>query len=89
MANGFENIMIRKVFRPRWKDITHDLKNLQNEKLHDLYSSLSTVRVTKSSMKWTANVACMGIQVVKSQGKRPLEDVVVVGRTILRLTLNK
>jgi hypothetical protein len=39
-------------------------------------------------MKWAGNVACMGVLVGKSQDTRLLEDVVVVGRTILRLILN-
>lgn len=81
--------MVRKVFRPRWEDITCAWKNLHNERLHDLYSSLNTVRVTKSMAKWAGNVACMGVLVRKSLDKRLLEDVVVVGRTILRLILHK
>jgi hypothetical protein len=40
-------------------------------------------------VKWAGNVACMGVLVGKSLEKRPLEDVVVVGRTILRLILPK
>jgi hypothetical protein len=57
--------MVRKVFRSRWEDITGARKNLHNEKLHDLYSSLNIVRVTKSMVKWAGNVACMGVLVGK------------------------
>jgi hypothetical protein len=49
---------------------------------------MNTVRVTKSRMQWAGNVACIGVLVGKSQDTRPLEDV-VIGRTILRLILNK
>ena len=45
--------------------------------------------MTKSRVKWAGNVACMGVLVRKSLDKRPLEDVVVVGRTILRRLLHE
>jgi hypothetical protein len=80
-------MMVRKVFRPRWEDITRAWKNLHNEKLHDLHSSLNTVRVTKSMPKWAGNVAQTGVLVGKFLDKRSLEDVVVVGRAILRMIL--
>lgn len=79
---------MRKICRPKWEDTMCAWKNLHNEELHDLYSTLTIVRVTKSRMKWAGNVACMGVLVGKSQDTRLLEDVVVVGRTILRLILN-
>jgi hypothetical protein len=56
------------------------LEKLHNEELHNLYSSPSIIRTTKSRrIRWAGNVARMGekrnayrIFVGKSEGKRPL-----------------
>jgi hypothetical protein len=55
-------------------------RKLHNEELHNLYSSPSIIRMTKSRrMRWTGHVACMSekrklyrIFVGKPEGKRPL-----------------
>jgi hypothetical protein len=55
-------------------------RKLHNDELHNLYSSLNTVRVIKSrGMRWTGHVACMGegrgvyrVLVGNPEGKRPL-----------------
>jgi len=57
-----------------------------------LYASPNTFRLIKSrGMRWIGHVACMGemrnafnIFVVKPEGKRPLEDIGVDGKIILK-----
>jgi hypothetical protein len=60
--------------------VTGECRKLHNEELHDLYSSLSIIRIIKSQrMRWVGHVARMGekrnayrLLVVKPEGKRPL-----------------
>jgi hypothetical protein len=60
--------------------VTGEWRKLYNEKLHDLYSSPTTVRVIKSRrMRWAGHAARMverrgvyRVLVGKSEGKRPL-----------------
>jgi hypothetical protein len=40
--------------------VTEEMRRLHNNELNDLYSSPNTIPVTKSSMRWTGNVECMG-----------------------------
>jgi hypothetical protein len=62
--------------KERWGD----RRKLSNEKLHDLYSSLSIIKITKSRrMRWTGHVAWTGekrntyrLLVGKPEGNRPL-----------------
>jgi len=35
----FENRVLRRVFGPKWDEVTAKWRNLHNEKLNDLYSS--------------------------------------------------
>jgi hypothetical protein len=67
--------VLRRIF-----GVTGDWRKLHNEELHNLYSSLRTIRVIKSRrMRWAGHVAQMGekrnayrILVGKPEGKRPL-----------------
>jgi hypothetical protein len=60
--------------------MTGGWRKLHNEELHNLYSSPSIIRITKSRrMSWTGHVARMGekrnvyrLLVRKPEGKRPL-----------------
>jgi hypothetical protein len=43
-----ENRVLMKIFRPRRDEVTGEWRVLYNEKLTDLYSSPSVIRVTKA-----------------------------------------
>jgi len=76
----FENMVLRRIFRPRRDEVTGDWRRLHNEELNDLYSSPNIVRVIKwRRIRWAWHVARMGeergvyrILVGKPEGKRPL-----------------
>jgi hypothetical protein len=58
---GFENRVLRRIFRPKRDEVTGGWRKLHNEELHNLYSSSSLIRMIKSGgMKWAAHVARMG-----------------------------
>jgi hypothetical protein len=44
----FENRVLRRIFGPKWNEVTAGLRKLHNEELNDLYSSPNIVRVIKS-----------------------------------------
>jgi hypothetical protein len=60
--------------------VTGEWRKLHNEKLHDLYSSQSIIRIMKERrMRWAGHVARVGeernacrLLVVKSEGRGPL-----------------
>jgi hypothetical protein len=57
----FENRVLRRIFGPRRDEVTGEWRKLHDEELHDLYSSSSIIRITKSSwMRWAGHVARMG-----------------------------
>jgi hypothetical protein len=76
----FENRVLRRIFRPKRGEETWDWTQFHNEVLHDLYTSLTTVRVIKSRrMRLAGHVARMWegkgmyrILVGKPEGKIPL-----------------
>jgi hypothetical protein len=44
----FENRVLRRIFGPKCDEVTREWRNLHNEELRDLYSSLSIIRIIKS-----------------------------------------
>jgi hypothetical protein len=57
----FENRVLRRIFGPKRDEVTGGWRKLHNEKLHDLYSSPSIVKVNKARrMRWAGHVARMG-----------------------------
>jgi hypothetical protein len=43
----FENRVLRRIFGPKWDEVTGEWRKLHNKKLHDLYSSPSIIRIIK------------------------------------------
>jgi hypothetical protein len=76
----FENRVLRRIFGPKRDEVTGDWGKLHNDKLHNLYSLSSIMRVTRSKrMRWERHVARMGekrnacrILVGKPEGKKPI-----------------
>jgi hypothetical protein len=57
----FENRVLRKIFGPKWGEVTGKCQRLHNEEIRDLQSSPNTIRVIKlSKMRRLGHVARMG-----------------------------
>jgi hypothetical protein len=52
--------VLRRIFGPKKDEVIGGWRKLNNEKLHNLYSSPSIIRIVKSRrMRWTGYVARM------------------------------
>jgi hypothetical protein len=77
----FENRVLRKIFGPKKGKVTGGWRKLHNEKLRNLYSSPSVIRMIKSgTVRLAGHVARMGkkrnayrILVGKPEGQRPYD----------------
>jgi hypothetical protein len=73
-----ENRVLRRIFGSK-RQLESGRWTTIHEELHNLYSSLNTIRVIKSRwMRWTGQVACLGVTkkciqilVRKQEAKRP------------------
>jgi hypothetical protein len=57
----FEKRVLRRIFGPKRDDVIEGWIKLHNEELHNLNSSQSIIRMTKSRrLKWAGHVTSMG-----------------------------
>jgi hypothetical protein len=75
----FEKTMLRTIFGPKRDEVIGGWRKLDNEELHNLYSSPNIIRITKSWMRWRGHVArieakrsAYRVLLGKPEGKRPL-----------------
>jgi hypothetical protein len=52
--------LLKRIFGPKWHEVSGGWRKLYNEEFHDLYSSRSIVRIIKSRrMRWAGQIAGM------------------------------
>jgi hypothetical protein len=76
----FENRVLRRIFGPKWDEVTIEWWKLHNEELHILYSSANIIRQINSwRIRWAGHVPRMGeernmykVLMRNPEGKSPL-----------------
>jgi hypothetical protein len=75
-----ENRVLRRMFGPKRDEVVEGWREMHNEELHNVYSSLSMIRMIKSwRMRWVGHVARMEAKMYayrilrNPEGKLPLE----------------
>jgi hypothetical protein len=76
----FENRVLRRIFGPKKDEVTGEWRKLQNEELHNFYSSPDIIRQIRSRrIRWVGHVPCIGeerkvcrVFMGKHKGRRPL-----------------
>jgi hypothetical protein len=54
----FKNRVLRRIFGPKRDEVTGEWRKLNNDELHDLYSSSSIIRIMKArKIRWAGHVA--------------------------------
>jgi hypothetical protein len=90
----FGNRALRRIFERKRDEVTGEWRKQNKEKLHDLYSTSSKIRIIKFwKMRWAGHIARMGekrnayrLLVGKPEGKRPLGRP--KRRSVYRMVLN-
>jgi hypothetical protein len=69
--HGDENIIVRKIFGSKLEEATRGQRNLQNEEIHNSYSSSCIIRVINSRRCWPVEMRNEhSILIGNSEGKR-------------------
>jgi hypothetical protein len=88
----FENRVLRRIFGPKRDEVTGGWRKLQNEELHNLYSSPSIIIMAKSRrMRWAGHEVRMGrrgknagFSRERQKERDHFQDIKVGGRVILK-----
>jgi hypothetical protein len=81
-------MVLRRIFRPKRKEITEERRKLHNEQLHDLNFSPDTAMIKSRKMRWTGHIE-RRFCYENSKGRNRLEDVGVDRRVILKTDLKE
>ena len=82
----FEIRMLKKIFGPKREEVTRDLRQLHNERLHDLYCSQNIIWVMKDyEMERACGMQAGEEKCIVGFAKKP-ERKIPLGRTKHRLS---